>query len=240
MPRPAVVTHHPLRRLVTAGVVGSTVVWVSRLLAVKRSVGRYASHWAGSGTAPAGSFALVALGDSSAQAIGASSPERGWVGLLAEHLRGVHGRPVHVVNLSRSGAVVADVLADQVPRLGEHRQDLVVVGIGGNDVIGRWDAGTFAAQVDGLVAALPRQTVVADVPYFMHGEWQRRAAAAAEIVRTAAARRGFRVARVHDAMRSHGWWAMASHYSADFFHPNDRGYAVWAQAFVTALDSGRR
>lgn len=62
-----------------------------------------------------GGLLYVAPGDSAAQGIGASDPQRGYVGLLAKRLRDNAGRPVQIVKLSRSGARIKDVLDTQVP-----------------------------------------------------------------------------------------------------------------------------
>ena len=53
-----------------------------------------------------GDLVYVALGDSAAQGIGASTSDNGYVGLVADRLRERTGNPVLGVNLSRSGATV--------------------------------------------------------------------------------------------------------------------------------------
>ncbi len=51
-----------------------------------------------------GDLLYVALGDSTAQGIGASRPGNGYVGILADRIRALSGRTVRTVNLSVSGA----------------------------------------------------------------------------------------------------------------------------------------
>lgn len=58
----------------------------------------------------------TSLSDSAAQGVGASSPDAGYVGLLAEQLRESTGRPVQVVNLASRVLRVADVVDRQLPR----------------------------------------------------------------------------------------------------------------------------
>src|SRR5262249_58417650 len=58
----------------------------------------------------------VALGDSAAQGIGADHPADGYVGQARAQLTERTGQPWRVVNLSRSGATIPDVLAEQLPR----------------------------------------------------------------------------------------------------------------------------
>ena len=113
---------------------------------------------------------------------------------------------------------------------------MVTVAIGGNDVRA-YDAAMFADQVEALTAALPPGTVIADVPYFMHGRWERDAQQAAEIVRRGAEENGLVVVPLHEALRREGWSAMLTQFAADWFHPNDRGHRVWARAFWDTVRS---
>lgn len=118
-----------------------------------RTVAADAAYWA-QPRGEAGALLYVARGDSAAQGIGASRPERGYVGLVAQRLRDTTGRPVQVVNLSRSGARIADVLERQLPELAAlgRTPDLLTVAIGGNDVRA-YDRATFARAADRLTGA---------------------------------------------------------------------------------------
>ena len=172
----------------------------------------------------------VAIGDSMTQGIGASAPERGWVGQLAEHLAG-SGRPHRVVNLSVTGARVQDAVDHQLPAL----RDLVAMGqvpalvtvvIGSNDVVSpRLRAGLterFATLLDGL----PDGVVVANLPN-PHREARRV---------EALLRQRERAGRLVVAdMRAHGPRSWRGKLAADLFHPNDLGYAAMARVFDRAL-----
>ena len=52
-----------------------------------------------------------------------------------------------------------------------------------------------------------------------------------------AAERGLRPVALHDALRAQGRQAMLTQFAADWFHPNDRGHRVWADAFWRELGS---
>jgi len=220
---------------VAAAVVVLLLFWGSAVVKMGVSVGEDRRYWS-QPRGEAGGLLYVALGDSAAQGIGAGVPDRGYVGLLAQKLRAATGRPVRVLNLSRSGARIDDLIATQLPRLQGLHPDLVTVAIGGNDVRA-YDASTFARRVDTLTAALPAGTAIADVPYFMHGHWESDAKQAATAVRRSAEQRGLTVVRLHAALQRQGWSAMLTHTAADWFHPNNRGYRVWAQAFWDALSA---
>ncbi|MGN6744506.1 MAG: SGNH/GDSL hydrolase family protein, partial [Amnibacterium sp.] len=63
-------------------------------------------HWRERGRARPGSLLYVAIGDSAALGIGASRPEAGYVGILAEAVAAWTGREVRVRNLSIDGATL--------------------------------------------------------------------------------------------------------------------------------------
>ena len=49
--------------------------------------------------------------------------------------------------------------------------------------------------------------------------------------------RGLAVAPLHARTRRQGLWGMSTQFAGDLFHPNDRGYRVWASAFEPLVDS---
>lgn len=210
----------------TLAVIGFGVV---RAVGVQQGIERTRTYWSQPRGEPGG-LLYVALGDSAAQGVGASSPDKGYVGLLAAQLREATGQPVQVVNLSVSGARVADVVQDQLPQLEGLDPDVVTVAIGGNDVR-VYDQDRFTADVDRLVEGLPPGTFVADVPYFMHGRWETDSAEAAGTIRRVAADAGLVVVPLNERLRDQGLRGMLTQTSGDLFHPNDRGYEIWAGAF---------
>lgn len=223
------------RRIAAAGVV-PLAVWVGKLVQLRHSVQASAAFWSEPRGEPGG-LRYVALGDSAAQSIGASDPDLGYVGLLARRLHDSTGRPVQVVNLSTSGAQIRDVLDTQLPVLltMTHQPDVVTVAIGGNDVR-RYDRERFTADVDALTRALPAGAFIADAPYFMHGRWEHDAQQAADVLTDSARAHGLHPVPLHEALRAQGWDAMLTQFAADWFHPNDRGHRVWADAFWRVIE----
>lgn len=182
-----------------------------------------------------GELLYVALGDSAAQAIGATAPDRGYVGILARRIHDTTKRSVRIANLSISGATVAQALELQVPRLAKLKPDIVTVAIGAND-IAHFDETAFRDALGRVFDALPAHALVADLPYFYLPRNERRVAAANRIVRELAAERGLAVVPLNHETRRHGLRGAVTLFAKDWFHPNDRGYAVWADAFIPALD----
>ncbi|TFD54425.1 SGNH/GDSL hydrolase family protein [Cryobacterium frigoriphilum] len=181
-----------------------------------------------------GELLYVAIGDSAAQGIGASVPDRGYVGLLADHMRLVTGRTVRVINLSVSGATVELAVRDQLPRFEKLAPDVVTVAIGAND-IARWDAAVFAAGIRRLFAALPEHALVADLPCFHLPHNERTVAIANRLLQERAAVHDLTVVPLHATTKRQGLRSIATQFANDMFHPNDRGYRVWAEAFLPSL-----
>lgn len=176
------------------------------------------------------------LGDSAAQGVGASRPELGYVGLIAAELSARTGMSVQIINLSRSGACIRDVVTVQLPVLGalDIHPDLVTVDIGAND-IPTYKADRFALDAKVLTKALPAGTFIADVPYFMHGHWERNAQQAADLLTTSARQHGMTIVPLHEALHAEGKRAMLTDFAPDWFHPNDRGHRVWARTFEATI-----
>lgn len=183
-----------------------------------------------------GELLYVAIGDSAAQGLGASKPSRSYVGQLATRLRASTGRTVRVINLAVSGATVGLALRDQLPRFRKLQPDIVTVSIGANDVAS-WDAARFEREYAQLVDALPDHAILADLPSFYVLPGQKAVRQANEIVRRLAAARGLTVVDLHPLTHKQGGWGIMTQFAGDLFHPNDRGYRVWANAFEPAVQA---
>ena len=189
-----------------------------------QSVDDYAKAWAEhNARSLAGEGPLwVVLGDSAAQGVGASSYDRGWVGLV--HRRVLTGH--RLLNLSRSGARTRDVVDVQWPEASAASPALVTVVVGGNDAV-HTPLAVWLHDIDHLTAALPAGSVVATVS---RGVFERKTRRANDRLRSRAAVHHLRVADI--------WAATGPPYRglyADGFHPNDRGYLAWADAVAQAL-----
>jgi lysophospholipase L1-like esterase len=170
----------------------------------------------------------VAVGDSTAQGIGASAPDRGYVGQLLVRLRDEQRRPWRVVNLSATGARVADVVREQVPRINEVGEpELITCAAGANDVI-RLGFRRVAEALRELIRALPPNAVLATIP---QGLLPGRTRELNQIIRADAPAAGLRIA---DAW-AHTGPPWRGKYAADEFHPNDTGYGEWCGSFAEAI-----
>jgi lysophospholipase L1-like esterase len=177
----------------------------------------------------------VALGDSTAQGLGAPGPRGGYVGQSLEQLRRRTGQPWRVLNLSVSGALVRDVLANQIPLLPE-APDLVTCGIGANDVLYSTPTRLFS-DMRAVLAAVPERTVVLDLP-LLAGFWGIVGRISVpyitrinRVIHEVAAERELPVAEVS----AHFTAPWAGKFAGDSFHPSQDGYRDWTRALLAAI-----
>ncbi|HEX3548773.1 MAG TPA: SGNH/GDSL hydrolase family protein [Candidatus Elarobacter sp.] len=190
---------------------------------------------------------IVALGDSLALGTGASAPRNGFIfraylDVLAKHPGS------RIDSYAIGGSTAADVLRLQVPRLAHVRADIVVVCVGGNDVVRHVDATRFAATYARLVARVrvlqPHAAIVCcgvpDVgmsPLFTGFE----AMAVAGLARSddaavrAAARRSGALFVDLFAATAHARGNVNRFLSEDRFHPSDAGYRTLEAVLAPVL-----
>jgi lysophospholipase L1-like esterase len=95
---------------------------------------------------------IAALGDSLAFGTGASSPQKAFIFRAFEMLRA--GRPASEIdNFAMGGSTARDVLRLQAPRLRSTRFHVIVICVGGNDVVRRVPSGDFARTYGQLLTA---------------------------------------------------------------------------------------
>lgn len=168
----------------------------------------------------------VVVGDSTAQAIGvARGIGHGYVGRVRRQLELRDGRPWRVLNLSRSGAVLADVLAEQLP-LAPLGADLVTCVVGGND-LRRTPLDQLLTDLRAVVAALPDGAVIATMP---RGLKEAKAVRVNALLQELVAGRALTLA---DLWSTTGppWRGKY----ADGLHPNEVGLTDWVRALSDAL-----
>jgi lysophospholipase L1-like esterase len=218
--------------LIVAGIFFST--WGFLILRLSQQPEKFAQYWS-KPVGDSGGLVYVAMGDSAAQGIGASSPQKAYVSLLANSIAEKSGRNVQIINISQSGATINDVINDQLPMLKNLQFDVLTLDIGGND-LRKYNPTEFESSITKLTAQLPKNTVIADTPYFMHGIWERQAVEASTVLRQQARLNGLSIAPLHMTMQNKGWPSMFYMYAPDWFHPNNRGYEVWHDAFWKTIE----
>ncbi len=178
---------------------------------------------------------IAVLGDSLALGTGATDPANSLTFRIYRALAA--GRPgSEITNFAIGGTRASDVRRLEVGSLDPHATDLVLLVVGGNDVVRRTPAVAFAREYRALLAAIrtraPRATVVAfgvpDVarsPLFADSRAKTEALSRTDddTVRRVAAANG---AAFVDLFAYTNREAMSPEFfSSDDFHPSDGGYA---------------
>lgn len=195
------------------------------------------------GHGPALSYAVI--GDSTG--VGQGAPyQRGIARRTARAL--ARGRSVALLNLAVSGATTADVLRDQAAPAARARPDLVLLGVGANDVTHLTGAGRLRTDLEAIVAHLRSRRC--DVRIVLTGAPELGAVPRlAQPLRFVARLRTRRLNEVFAAVAGERGLVFApiaretgpqftrdrSLFAADGFHPNARGYATWVPVLDRAV-----
>jgi lysophospholipase L1-like esterase len=190
----------------------------------------------------------VALGDSTVEGIGATSPSANYVSRLHARLRAVYPR-ASVVNLGLGGATSADVVAGQLERAVLLQPQLVTLSIGPNDLTGHVAVQEYERNLEMIFRRFAQETravVVANLlpdlaitPRFRGG----RAAPAVggltvrfnEALARPARQYGVEVVDLYQASRDE-LPRRPELIAPDGYHPSDLGYARWAELLWAGVE----
>ncbi len=177
---------------------------------------------------PANAIRLVALGDSTMQAIGAAHPNEGIAGRTASYLQTKTGRPVHVTNVSVGGATIQDIIDQQLPQVDLSQADLIILATA-TDLERRVPLETYEANLRMLLRALPpEKTIFSDLPLEPgRGAYQ-------AVFQRLAIERGILRADFAKVFNDEG--RRLDIFSWLFPHLNSKGYAYWFKAFQPEVD----
>jgi len=189
-------------------------------------------------------IAMTVLGDSLALGTGASDPANAFAFRIYRAL--LAARPgTEVTNDAIGGSRVADVTRLQVQEL-DPRADLVLLIVGGNDVVRRTPAKQFASDYATLLAAVrtraPHAVIVAcgvpDVarsPLFADSYAKTEALARSDDLAVRANARTYGAAYVDLFTMTRSRGTNPDFFSADDFHPSDAGYAQLEQVTLPVV-----
>ncbi len=189
----------------------------------------------------------VALGDSTAVGVGASSgggyPER-----IVTRVR-PRFPSLTLLNLGRSGATTADVIDTQVPRALRTRPALITLCIGINDVGLQLPDDAYAVNLEEIVVALRRvgaPIVIANIPDLAFAPavarlvprtvYEQRIEMFNEHITATAGRHGMTLVDLY-AWSREVLPGRDELFSPDGFHPSALGYEVWAERMAPHIES---
>ena len=184
-----------------------------------------------------GPIVYVALGDSTGAGVGAR--EGGYVARLFKHILKL--RPgFELTNLCISGATTSDVVRRQLNQAVTAKPQLVTVGIGINDIGHGVSLEQFSTNYEAILSTLRHKTAAAIVvtnipdissapslPPAIRTEYQNTIVRFNQRLEEVATRNGVVIFDVYKSTQKE----LPSHpeyFSADGFHPSDKGYELWA------------
>lgn len=220
---------------IAGGLVIFAIVVATLLLQIKN----YKKYWANlaNSNPDSSSLTYLALGDSTAQAIGATSPSKGYVGLIAKRIEQKTDKKVHIINISVTGAKVEDALKLQIPQIEnlKIKPDIVTIEIGANN-LKNFDEKKFEDDFSTLLKLLPPNTYVSDMPYFGSGRergLEPVAIKASGIINRLLKNTDKRMVPLYETTKTKDSWNV---HSIDLFHPSNSGYKNWADAFWSSIE----
>ena len=198
------------------------------------SVGTYKNYWINKAK-NSGEITYLALGDSAAQGIGATSPSRGYVGIIASRLAQKTGKKVRVINLSVTGAKIDDYLRDQAPKIKDINADVVTIEIGAND-IPKFEEDKFQKEFKKVLESLPKGANISNMPVFnSRPSSTNNAKQASMIIKKELA--DYPDLNFVDLQKETSENQSIFGFAPDLFHPNNLSYKNWANAFWQKIDT---
>ncbi len=209
-------------------ILGSVLPGVGR---TRDQIVTYAEEWKAEAHAAIESDlpVFVALGDSLAQGVGASTRSLSYVNLVRQGLEERGIPEFAVLNLSRSGARIHDVLETQLPALEAANVDVFggVCTVGSNDLVRSSRLRQTRRRFTELLVALPDPITMVTIP----DSKSMTAKSMNKHIRRQAELLDRPLIDVAAALTS--WRGMVA---GDGFHPNDRGYQLWADTILAGLE----
>lgn len=234
-----------LLKIIIISLITLVLILVISLAELSSQLVRYRNYWNKNNeqTPQAGELVYVALGDSAAQGVGATSPDRGYVGLIGKELKSSTGKPVRIINLSKSGAGIRHALDVQLPKyesLDLPKKHLFTIDIGANDIIS-FDEAKFEKEMDELMSRLPKTAIMTSIPSFQGSrlvKYEDRVLKANKIMDRLAKKHHRQLATFNNSTQQ---TKSLKAFAVDFFHPSNYGYKVnWLPVFMEKIkESGQ-
>lgn len=192
------------------------------------------------------SFTYVAIGDSTAEGMGASLPERAYTNLVYASLKSRY-KTAKYHNFARSGAILKDVIKTQLPKALDEKPSLVTISVGANDIIRRTKVTDFEKDLTYLLKTLQQKTdaiivistipdlsLIPSIPRLLKKYSQYKAGKLNAVILKVGKDTGTVTVDLFEDSRVI-LEAYPEAIASDGFHPSDFGYAIWANTILVTL-----
>lgn len=190
-------------------------------------------------------FVYVAIGDSAAEGIGASSLMRTYPGVIYSYLKR-NNRHTIFHNLGKRRSPVSWVIKEQLEKTISLNPNLITISVGANDIRIKNLPWRFEKQLRHLVRELKTKTkatiVINTLPDFTHTSWVPKLLK--PVVSISIKQFNARIEKVasEEGIVCVDLYHQANIFSEypeatanDGFHPSDFGYALWANSIIAEL-----
>ncbi len=188
-------------------------------------------------------FIYVALGDSSVEGLGASSPDRSYTGVIHKQLRLIL-KNTQYHNLGKAYAKVNDVIENQLDKAIDLKPDLITISVGTNDIIKKTSLKQFEKDLfellstlkthttaDIVINTIPDMTGAPAVPKHLRLAGKMMLAITNNVIRKQSELCDVRLVDLYQTSRIFTQ-SYPEVLSDDGFHPSDFGYAIWANTII--------
>jgi lysophospholipase L1-like esterase len=219
--------------------IGYHVFQVQRKIAISQKI--VANTTSFSSTDNAGGKSMLVIGDSTAVGVGASNKDESIPSLVAQKIGAQY-----VENLSVSGSKVED-LPSQLQTVERDQYDVILVQIGGNDVVARNDEQGVTHELESILKTLPKHDklivlmcgdvgVATLLPWFVRGYYTKKTLAYHQTFSDMVPRTGGVYVNLYEPKDTDPFVKEPDVYLAkDQFHPSSAGYQVWFEKIEKAL-----
>lgn len=188
-------------------------------------------------------FVYVAVGDSSVEGLGATSPDRTYPAIIFQAIKKYY-KQAYFYNLGRLDSDAHDVIIEQLDKAISLTPDLVTISLGTNDIRHRRSIIEFEKDLQHILSRLKSEThaeiVINTIPDLSQAPAVRRMIK--QFSKVLVKRFNNRITKqaekngaiLVDLFEMTSMYA-ASHpemLSEDGFHPSDFGYALWANSVL--------
>jgi len=186
---------------------------------------------------------ILAIGSSSTEGIGASSPDHTYPAQLEDDLAALWKEPVSVVNSGKGGETVVQTIERLEAALKADKYDLVIWQVGTNDAINGVDESAFRALLERGISAVRQagtEMVLLDQQYFPSIKDPARYERFVSAVSATGRERKVGVFSRYALMKewnSRSPEELRAMLSADGFHMGDKGYDRLADCMADALQA---
>ncbi|MEK7605558.1 MAG: SGNH/GDSL hydrolase family protein [Patescibacteria group bacterium] len=191
-------------------------------------------------------FMYVALGDSTAEGMGASSHDKAYTSIIHSSLKERY-RKAKYHNFAKSGAILNDVIHHQLPRALAINPSLITISVGANDIIRRTKPEEFEENLYELLKTLQQKTdativistipdlsLTPAVPKLLKTYSRYKAGKLNTIINRVGKDTNTITVDMFEDSRA-VLRAFPDAIASDGFHPSDFGYALWANTILVTL-----